>query len=706
MPEFISILRNIRDVLYPSMVQYYDKITGITVKNPVATVPNKENGTAGDANVTYDPITNTFDFSIPQGERGETIRFKGKDTLENIVLKSPIDQNDGWQSTTSGVMPNGDVVNVDDIIVANGTSWFNIGSLKSEAGALNYIKYVFTGITDGQSVITTPLEVQNESVYINGILQTNGADKDYTKISTSFTFSKTLEEDDEVVVIGGLLGLNPEYAITDIITIETVEDLDVIDTSIYQVAIVKDITSGSIFVHKTATEINPNTGQLYVVDSGTAFAALGGGFWARQYQGNAKYAWFDTKANAISSGLKLDFESSVTLNVPSEVATIQGALNIIGNIIDDVYVTIQVADGTYTMTNGINLNHPCGANIRLVGNETTPVNCVLQVTGEPSFNMLSCSNGNVFGYLNGFRIHATTKATLAHNFSGIIAYNGATIICGNEMEVNNFYYGINSSYNSTIEADYAKVENAGDVGIWAFCGSFISAKNAQSNYASDTINGWGFGFQAEYGSNINVEGSSATGNNIAGFASLSNSQVRALNTTSNGNIGSGYFSRGGGNIEAYGGTASFNGRYGLEIIDQTGVIIGVTTTSGNTLGVINPLLYIDNSIQALTNTSGDLRIDAKGNNHFFHGNGKIGFSINTPNSTANRIHVQANIAGVSPSINAVGSDSIIDIGIFPKGAGGYVRIGAGYTAGTIVPDNYFSVKLNDGSIVQIPCKKV
>lgn len=82
-PEFISILRDIKNRIYPEV---------LTAKKILAFNNN------------------------------------GEDTLENIKLKIPT-QNEGWQSTTSGVLASGDTVAVDDMIVGTGAEWYNIGSI-------------------------------------------------------------------------------------------------------------------------------------------------------------------------------------------------------------------------------------------------------------------------------------------------------------------------------------------------------------------------------------------------------------------------------------------------------------------------------------------------------------------------------------------------------------------------------------------------
>lgn len=102
-PEFISVLRDIRDNKYPQISQWYTSVSAmnanviaiqsnvvaiqadvnakntsiksISVVSPVTTVPNNPNGSAGNANVVYNPITNQFTFYVPTGEKGESMRI-------------------------------------------------------------------------------------------------------------------------------------------------------------------------------------------------------------------------------------------------------------------------------------------------------------------------------------------------------------------------------------------------------------------------------------------------------------------------------------------------------------------------------------------------------------------------------------------------------------------------------------------------------
>lgn len=454
---------------------------------------------------------------------------------------------------------------------------------------------------------------------------------------------------------------------------------------------------------------------------------------------------------------------STTLNVPSQYLTIQAALTSLANkrIGAGAIVTIQVADGTYNLTSGINLNHPDGDRIWLIGNQATPDNCVLMGPNPPTFNGLSCTNGNVFGLADGFKINLPAKAVLANNYSGIYAGTGAVILLGPNIKVNNWYYGINASYNAGILADYAQVSNAGDVGIWAFCGSQVQARYASSTGASDTVNGWGFGFQAEYGSQIECTGATATLCNIAGFAALSNSQVRAFNTVSSNNVGSGFLARDYGEIANHNATANNNTRYGEEWITGGYITGNGKTITGNTLGASNGCVYLDNgSLGARIAANGPMRLDTNGADPwYFNSSGGLQFSIGHTANAVNRWNVQggatgaglyldalgsdtnisanvsakgadvvrlrsngktafqafagsasavnyvqadASIAGSPVKLSAQGSDSVIDLQLFPKGAGSYVQLGAGWTStGDVACNGYFPVKDNGGTVRKV-----
>jgi len=159
-PDFISILRDIRDNLYPEMSIWhtdvqdmyeeiknsiYPDITGkwvdITAIYNAMVVIHAEASTllyTEPATASYDPLTGLMSFGIPQGTPGFGLIWEGEDTLAAIVAKTPAQQGECWQSTDAGTMPDGTTpVIINDIIVASGTTaadWFNVGQIRGPIG--------------------------------------------------------------------------------------------------------------------------------------------------------------------------------------------------------------------------------------------------------------------------------------------------------------------------------------------------------------------------------------------------------------------------------------------------------------------------------------------------------------------------------------------------------------------------------------------
>ncbi|CCG40167.1 right-handed parallel beta-helix repeat-containing protein [Magnetospirillum molischianum] len=391
--------------------------------------------------------------------------------------------------------------------------------------------------------------------------------------------------------------------------------------------------------------------------------------------------------------------TNATLFVPSQFSSIQSALDSLATrvIARGATVTIKVDDGTYLISSGINANHPQGDKLRIVGNEATPANCVLQVAGMASFDAISTSAGHTLGWLNGFRIRSTLKADLAHNATGILAIQNSIIICGPNIEVDNFYYGIAARDASYIYCPNAVVTNAGDVGIWAFCGSTIVANGAISNNASDVANGYGFGFQAEFGSTLVAENASASGNYKAGIAALSNSTCRTPNATCSSNIGSGFLSWSGGEIECKGSTTNNNSRYGVEVFGY-GLVNGIAKNTENALGAYNTFAFCGElgGQGRLATSSGALRIDSY-TCTYFNTAGGLQLEIRNTQSAANRLTVTGSPLGDAPSVGVYGSEADIDLKLSPKGSG-VVRFGVFSATSDTACNGYITIKDSAGTV--------
>lgn len=376
------------------------------------------------------------------------------------------------------------------------------------------------------------------------------------------------------------------------------------------------------------------------------------------------------KGAALIGGLLAD---DVTINVPAQYATIAAAFAYLSSktIARGAVVTIQVADGThdYTGASG-SLNHPQGSQIRIIGNVTTPTNCVLTWTNTSTgIDGLTVTEGHTLGYIDGF--HITRTAHAGTNIStGLLADNGSTIICGEHMKVSNHYYGIAARMGSYIKADSAIVDGAGDVGIWAFVGSTVDCSSAVVTNTADPLQSLGFGIQAEYGSAVNCDSASSSANKVAGIAALSGSNVRANSATANNNTGSGLFARDGGTIEAHSATATGNTRYGIEEL-TSGAVYGNSMTYAGTLGARAPvaLLNYDTGLGARLSSIGDMRIDTKGaDNVYFNTSGGVQCQIAHAAGSVNFPKLSGT-SGTNVVFEPAGSGTNLDMSIRGKGTG-------------------------------------
>lgn len=382
------------------------------------------------------------------------------------------------------------------------------------------------------------------------------------------------------------------------------------------------------------------------------------------------------KGAALVGGFIAD---SVTINVPSQYATIAAAFSYLRTktIARGATVTIQVADGTHDYTGAaVSLNHPQGSQIRLLGNVTTPTNCILTWTNTATgIDGLTVTDGHTLGYIDGF--HITRTAHAGTNIgTGLLADNSSTIICGPHIKVSNHYYGIAARMGSYIKADSAIVDGAGDVGIWAFVGSTIDCSSATVTNTDDPSQALGFGIQSEYGSTVNCDSASASGNKIAGIAALSGSSVRAHSATANSNTGSGFFARDNATIECHGATASSNTRYGVEEYTTGTVYYSSITASGNTLGARAPVAVFDNtSLGArVVSTSGNLRVDtADASSVYFNTSGGVQLQIAHAAGSVNYPKLSGT-SGTNVVFQTAGSGSNIDVSLRGKG-NGYVFLG-------------------------------
>lgn len=420
-------------------------------------------------------------------------------------------------------------------------------------------------------------------------------------------------------------------------------------------------------------------------------------------------AQFDTAAHAVvaAAGKRLivGADEVLQLNVPSQFATVQAALLAVRHWVINGVVQIVVADGVYQLTGTLTPPGPFGSQIQIIGNTASPANVVLMGTDPPTFDIVVAGAGQAFGRIAGVTAAAPNKAPLANNFTGFLALNGGSLNL-DHCNSSNLYYGVAARNGGAIKHSYGTVTGAGDVGVWAFAGGNIQCDHVTSS-ATDTANGLGFGFQAEFGGVVTADNCTATACNIAGFAALSNGTGRFYNCTSNANPGSGFMSRGGGQIEANGSSSTNNTRYGIEITEY-GNIINLGTNTGNTLGAASAFPYFDTSTGSarLAASTGQLRVDTNdASSVFFNTSGGLQAEVRHMPSAVNRVVLQGGQASKPAAVLADGAAATVDLALFPKGAGSFVQIGAGYVAAPgIVATHYFSLRMNDGTLVDVPVR--
>lgn len=167
----------------------------------------------------------------------------------------------------------------------------------------------------------------------------------------------------------------------------------------------------------------------------------------------------------------------------SPYATITKALSTLNGKFLLGEVTIQVADGTYNHTSKISISHPQSSLISILGNSSTPANCVLNFSGCYGIDVLY---GNTL-YMNGFTINGNRTT----NTTGIRLYKncGATLA---NLVINNFYTNLSAQFCSAVYATSITINNGVYYNIFADVNSamyFSSGTVIQGNSSNLTTYG-------------------------------------------------------------------------------------------------------------------------------------------------------------------------------------------------------------------------
>ena len=238
-------------------------------------------------------------------------------------------------------------------------------------------------------------------------------------------------------------------------------------------------------------------------------------------------------------------DSNNGTSVGTPFLTLQKAINVAQTLdLNGYNVTINVADGTYT--SGVTISQPFvgGGNVSLVGNTTTPSNCVISAAAN---NVILCQNFATI-YVSGFKLQ--TSGGNPNNL--ILASNGGQVYINSNMNFGatssaQHLFAVGVSSGIFISASYTVSGNANSHFI-AINGGYLGIQNSITITISGTpAFGVGFAF-TNYGllniPNITFSGS-ATGSRYAstynGFISTNGAGTTYLpgnsaGSTSNGGL--------------------------------------------------------------------------------------------------------------------------------------------------------------------------
>lgn len=296
-PEFISILRDIRNTLYPQIQSWYTQIwslkpnvdivaTNIVNVNTVATNVANVN-LVGNSIVDVNNIADTILPNIAEILQADT-NAQIATSMANICTST----YDEFDDRYLGAKATAPLVDNDGNALVYGTLYFdttqNYMKVWSNAGWINAgssvngttERYTYVA-TEGQTTFSANYEAGYIDVFLNGSKLQNGTDFTATT-ATSIILTISASAGDTIDIIAYSIFELSTAPTKDVVayTVNTIEELVTIP-SIYTTAIVKDLDRGGTFIWSSTGTTN----------GGTVFAGANG-YWTRQYSGTVNVKWF------------------------------------------------------------------------------------------------------------------------------------------------------------------------------------------------------------------------------------------------------------------------------------------------------------------------------------------------------------------------------------------------------------------------------
>lgn len=306
--------------------------------------------------------------------------------------------------------------------------------------------------------------------------------------------------------------------------------------------------------------------------------------------GYATESWVQSQgyADDVATGLALDaldvakiglidVDTTVTVDTTGgDFSSLDAALTWLDGyrIGSGVTVSLEVAAGTWTLTETLEVDHPDGAQLAIIGGGTEPGQTIL-VCDEGG---VMVDDGRALGLLDNLRIEAA--ATSTYDGHGVLSNRGGSVNVGT-IEVDGFVgRGIYARAGSTISVGAGTtVSGCDNAGFMVRTGS--------SMIADGTISTGNLrGYQVAYGSVLEADGLTASNNGSGLWVSGSTLQSQAPTVTDN--TGSGLFATNGADVSVRDATFDANLR-------------GISA-QGNT--------YVDMDGTAVTNSTGDYGVES------------------------------------------------------------------------------------------------
>jgi hypothetical protein len=386
---------------------------------------------------------------------------------------------------------------------------------------------------------------------------------------------------------------------------------------------------------------------------------------------------------------------TIELDVPNDFTTLAEALEAITNwyIENGALVKIKIT-ADVDVDGSLDLNHPCGQNIQIVGNGIggSAVRIIIQQQNlsEVNFNLFECTDGHKFGLIDNVNIEGRAVTGYnwgINNYAAVKASYGSHINLGPDVTIKNWYIGVHASYGSTIFAESIDVTLAGEAAFLATEGSSIKASSSTATTSRTAgVDLVGTGYKASGGSFIDATRSVSREHKAAGYMSLSNSTIDARGSLAENNgydsfKAAGYLAKEAGSIECTaiiisGQTLNTSSRsntgFGYEI-RSNGIITGDFNGQDNSRGIINIYSSVTttgsypNELASLVSNSGNLNVYTSGTNR------QVIF--NDLSEVVAPLTFQAGTELQAPLISVTGSSATINLNLQPKGNSGRVIVG-------------------------------